>query len=108
MAMQLTIKAVNDALIFFDDLDNSLGIQLVGAFTATIQFECSVDGVTWVACPVEPVAGGATVTSATAAGVWVAYPGGAGNPTLKGLRFRARCSAFTSGPCDVFFIPVRA
>lgn len=103
------LGAVDAELRFHDDaLDQQLAIQLVGAFTATVQFEASVDKVNWVACPVEPIAGGASVTSATAAGQWLAYPGAVGTPSLKGFAFRARVSAFTSGPLDVIFQPVRA
>lgn len=45
--------------------------QLSGTFTATITFECTVDGTNWVAMECASSADEATVsTTATAAGVW--------------------------------------
>jgi len=104
-----TLKAVNDELRFQDDVGNQgLTIQLVGAgFTGTIVFEASVDRSVWVACPVEPLAGGATVTSATADGIFLASPGALGFG-LQGLAFRARASVVTGGTMDAKFQPVAA
>ena len=104
-----TLRAVNDELRVQDDTQNlGLTIQLTGAaFTGTVTFEASVDKATWVACPVEPLAGGATVTTATADGVWLASPGVLGFG-LQGLAFRARLSALTGGTVDVAFQPVVA
>jgi hypothetical protein len=71
------------------------GVQLTGTFTGTVQFEESLDGgTTWIAKTVFPAAGGGGVTSATATGQWKFALGG-------GTHFRARCSAFTSGPIVV-------
>lgn len=104
-----TLRAVNDDVRFGDDVGNqALAIQLVGAaFTGTVTFEASVDRATWVACPVEPLAGGATVTSATADGIFLASPGTLGFG-LQGLTFRARLSVLTGGTVDVFLQPVSA
>jgi hypothetical protein len=104
-----TLRAVNDELRTQDDTQNlGLSVQLVGTgFTGTVTFEASVDKATWVACPVEPLAGGATVTSATADGIWIASPGALGFG-LQGLAFRARLSALTGGTVDVMFQPVGA
>jgi hypothetical protein len=109
MPIKKTLRAAEDALEFSDDHgDVKLAVQVAGTFVGTVTFEVSVDDTTWSACPMEPVAGGATITSATAPGLWLAHPGTVGNPSLKGLRFRARCSAFTSGAIDVHFQPVGA
>jgi hypothetical protein len=71
------------------------GVQLTGTFTGTVQFEETLDGgTTWIAKTVFPAAGGGGVTSATATGQWKFALGG-------GTHFRARCSAFTSGPIVV-------
>jgi hypothetical protein len=71
------------------------GVQLLGTFTATLQFEESLDGgTTWIAKTVYPAGGGAGVTSATGTGQWKFANGGSTN-------FRVRCSAFTSGPVAV-------
>jgi len=68
------------------------GVQLLGTFTATVQFEETLDsGTTWIAKTVYPAGGGRGVTSATGAGQWKFACGGSTN-------FRIRCSAFTSGP----------
>ena len=107
--MVKTLKAAQDEARFQDDVGNQgLAIQLIGTgWTGTITFEASVDKNTWVACPVEPLAGGATVTSATTDGIFLASPGALGFG-LQGLAFRARCSAFTGGTMDVKFQPVAA
>jgi hypothetical protein len=71
------------------------GVQLTGTFTATVQFEETLDsGTTWIAKTVYPAGGGAGVTSASATGQWKFATGGSTN-------FRVRCSAFTSGPIVV-------
>lgn len=71
------------------------GVQLLGTFTATVQFEETLDGgTTWIAKTVYPAGGGAGVTSATGTGQWKFANGGSTN-------FRVRCSAFTSGPVEV-------
>lgn len=68
----------------------SVGIVITGTFSGTITFEASVDGVTWASCFAMPIAATAPVSSATAAGTWIASLGGM-------AFFRARCSAYTSG-----------
>lgn len=71
-----------------------IGAQITGTFTGTLQFEGSVDGVTFVAVNTTPPNSTTPATSATATGVWT---GGVG-----GLRlFRVRCSAYTSGTAVV-------
>lgn len=73
----------------------AVGIQLTGTWTATVAFEGSVDGGTFVALSVIPAASAtaeasADVTSATATGAWSA--------NIGGFRLvRARASAYTSG-----------
>lgn len=70
----------------------TVGIQVVGSFTATLVPEYSIDGgTTWLTATVFPVGGGAGVTSLTAAGAWRFGTAGLSN-------FRVRCSAFTSSP----------
>lgn len=68
----------------------SVGIVITGTFVGTITFESSVDGVTWASCFAMPIAGTAPVSTATAAGTFIASLGGM-------AFFRARCSAYTSG-----------
>lgn len=72
----------------------TLGVQITGTITATIQFEQSNDNSNWAAWTVTPVTGGASVTSATATGQWAG--------TVAGVHYiRVRVSAFTSGPVVV-------
>lgn len=72
-------------------------IDLRGTFTATVTFEASWNGGTtwtaikgWAATSPDPVAAGATATTATAAGVYAFLLNGA-------HQIRARVSAYTSG-----------
>jgi len=71
-----------------------LCMQVKGITTATITFECTVNGVDWVALSVSPIGGGAAVTTATADGVFSATVGGL-------TSVRARISAWTSGTITV-------
>lgn len=68
----------------------SVAFQFTGTWVATVQFEGSVDGSTYVALNATPPNSTTAVTSAAANGVWFA--------TVAGLKFaRARVSAYTSG-----------
>jgi hypothetical protein len=67
------------------------GVQLTGTWTATVQFEGSVDGSNFFAVNGTPYQStGTLVTSATANGQWQFDIAGCS-------LFRVRCSAFTSG-----------
>ena len=69
----------------------SVGIQLTGTFTATVQVEGSQDnGANWIAVPAIPIAGGASITSSTGTGNWAVSSAGLTD-------VRVRCSAYTSG-----------
>lgn len=61
-----------------------VSINVTGAFTGTLQFETTVDGANWASVSVTPTAGGASVTTTTAVGVWSANVSG-----LNGIRVRA-------------------
>jgi hypothetical protein len=65
-----------------------------GTFSATLQFEGRAAGGTWFAVPAFPVTGGAVVTSATAAGNFLLFAGGA-------IELRVRCSTYSSGTAVV-------
>ena len=79
----------------------SVGIQVTGTFVGTLQFEQSLDGQTWVTLAALPNGLTATVTSATAPGVWTATVAGA---NLARVRF----SAYTSGTAVVSTITAQA
>lgn len=77
---------------------NTMAIQVTGTFTATLTFQSSFDGSTWVSHTVTtaPVTAsiGTQVTTATAAGKWYA--------NVSGIRkFRVTCTAYTSGTATV-------
>lgn len=76
------------------DGQGSLGVQVTGTFVGTLQFEQSIDGVTYVSLAMVPNTLGATVTSTTAIGFWTA--------PIAGARWvRVRFSAYTSGTATV-------
>jgi hypothetical protein len=75
----------------------SVGVQIAGTFSETLLFEATLDGVNFTAVGGTPIAGGAIVTSATAAGVW--QFGVAGLQEL-----RVRCSVFASGQASVVIL----
>ena len=88
---QGTLNVVQDDVTLSQFLTwGFLGIQISGTWTGTITFEGTVDGTNWVALPVTPIAGGATVTTATGNGIWFVQNTGF-------AAVRARSSTFTSG-----------
>jgi len=72
----------------------SASVVVTGTFSGTLQFEASTDGVTFSSIPGIPLAGGASVTSATSTGTWTF-----GIAALA--QFRVRASAFASGSATV-------
>lgn len=78
---------------------SAVGIDFSGTFTGTLQFEASVDGTTFVACPAVTITGSA-VLSASAATTGVRRVNVAG---MK--QFRVRSSAWTSGTLNVALQP---
>ncbi len=87
-ALKNNILTADESPILMDLFD-SVVVQLSGTFVGTVIFECSNDGISWNACALIPVAGGAAATSATAAGHWYG--------TVPTVYFRIRVSAYTSG-----------
>jgi hypothetical protein len=73
----------------------ALSVAVAGTFVATVAFEGTIDGATFFAVGLTPMAGGAAVTTATAPGQWYL------TPVVALLQFRARVSAFTSGAVTV-------
>ena len=72
----------------------SVGVQITGTFVGTLQFEESIDGVIYDVWAMFPNNVTASVTSATATGLWV---GGTNGVSLVRVRF----SAYTSGTATV-------
>lgn len=68
-------------------------ITIAGTWVGTLQFESTIDGTTYAALSAYPIAGGAAVTSTTAAGTWSFS--NTGFTANAGVRVRA--SAWTSG-----------
>jgi hypothetical protein len=70
-------------------LDGDVVVQLSGTFVGTVTFEATLNGTNYVTCEAQPIAGGASVTTAAATGIW--------RLRATGLKARVRCSAYTSG-----------
>lgn len=95
------VIVANNGFLTIDVRDlSSLTIQLLGTWTATLQFEFTVDGTNWYSLNMFPNGGTSPVTSATANGVWRANVGGM-------IEVRVRCSAFTSGTANVLLVAMR-
>lgn len=88
---QITVSAQDQAATVLGlPSPGAVAVQITGALSATITFECTVDGTNWVAFNLLPAASTTAASTATAAGIWTADTKG-----LAGVR--ARCSAYTSG-----------
>jgi len=71
----------------------AVALTITGTFSATLQFEGSIDQVVWSSIQGTALTSG-TATSATSTGAW--------QFSVAGLRgFRVRCSAFTSGTATI-------
>lgn len=68
-------------------------VEVRGTFSATLLLECSIAAVSFTTVPITPLAGGASVTSLTAPGMWT-FSGAFGV-------CRVRASAYTSGTATV-------
>jgi len=68
----------------------SVSVQLTGTWTATVTFEVSNDGTNWVAVELTTPDGAAAASTATTTGIYC-------GPIAAHFKFRARCSAYTSG-----------
>jgi hypothetical protein len=73
---------------------SQVAVQVTGTFSATLQFEGTVDGTNFFSVPAIVATTGAVVTSATAVGQWLI-------PCAGYKQVRVRCSAFTSGTAVV-------
>ena len=76
---------------------SALGIVITGVWSATLQFEGSVDGVNFTSIIVFPSVGGVGITNTIANGTWFASTSGL-------TSFRVRASAFTSGTVTISFV----
>lgn len=86
-----TVSAVENAatILGFPSV-GSVGIQITGTFSATITFEATVDGITFVALNCMPSNSATAASTATAVGAFTVSSGGY-------AAVRARCSTYTSG-----------
>ena len=92
-----TAAASGDAVTFDCSGYGSCGIDVRGVITLTLTVEATIDNTNWFTASMNPVAGGAAVSTATAAGSWTANTSGY-------ARIRMRCSAYTSGTATVAFM----
>jgi hypothetical protein len=72
----------------------AVALALSGTWTGTVQFVGSADGVNWASIGAVPIAGGATVTSATGNATWSIASGGV-------QYVCAYASTYTTGPIAV-------
>ena len=86
----VTATGANNALSLNCTGYGTCGIDVRGTFTATLVPEGTIDNATWFTLTITPVAGGAGVTTITAAGAWTV-------PTAGFSAIRLRSSAYTSG-----------
>lgn len=93
------ITALNGAvtLTYRQFANGGVGVQVTNTFSATLQFEMTIDGTNWVAVQATSVTTGAVATTATATGIYRFDVVGA-------LSVRARASAFTSGTATVTLV----
>ena len=64
--------AAQDEHCEFDTLRaRAIAIQIVGTFVGTFTFLATVNGTTYIAAGLKPVAGGAVASTTTTAGIWV-------------------------------------
>lgn len=73
---------------------NSAAISVAGTFSATLQFEVSLDNVNFSSASCTPSAGGSATGTAAAAGIWQC-------PVYGFSYVRVRPSAYTSGTAQV-------
>ncbi len=87
--------AADEANIALDVLEHgTIGIDVRGTFTADITPEATIDNINWFTLSINPIAGGAAVTTITAAGAWTA--------NCAGLhKVRLRIDNYTSGTATV-------
>jgi hypothetical protein len=92
------LNALNSNITIVLGGQATLGINVSGTSgTLTVAFEATIDNGTWFAISATPVAGGATVTSTSADGQWIASTSGY-------YAVRIRVSAFTSGSMTVSIV----
>lgn len=68
--LQNAAAATGDGSVMGVEGAAALGVQITGIFTATVTFEVSIDGATWVAVTGKNLGTGARATTATAAGIY--------------------------------------
>lgn len=86
--------AINTASLTTNAMFGAVGFQVTGTFSATITFEVTFDGSTWVSVMATNLTDDTRATTATAAGAYSVLLNGA-------LQCRARISAYTSGSVTV-------
>jgi hypothetical protein len=96
-----SLGALNAELVLNVGAYQAFSLQVRGTFAATLSFEAMdliptpTVSAEWQAAGLQPVGGGALVTSATAPGLWYSPPG------FQARSLRIRVSAYTSGTAYV-------
>lgn len=89
-----TITGAADAVTIDADGVSSIGIQITGTWTATLQFECTVDDTNWFSVQPWDISSFGTDTSTNDNGNFIVNVAGYS-------QFRVRASAYTSGTATV-------
>ncbi len=95
VVLQNAAAANQDGVLFDLDGATRLTVQVSGTFSATVNFEGTIDDTNWFAVGLKTAADGTAVTTTAAAGVWKR------TPDLALSQFRARISGFASGNVTV-------
>ncbi len=95
IAGTITTNGASVTLPYRHFVNGGVGVQITGTFTATLQFEVTINGTDWVAFQVTNVNTGSSVTTATAAGIFKGDVVG-----IVGVRITS--TAFSSGTANIW------
>lgn len=84
-------------LAYREFTNGGVGVQVTGTFSATLQFEMTIDGTNFVAIQAASVTTGTIATTTTATGIFKFDVVGA-------LAVRVRSTAYTSGTATVSLV----
>jgi hypothetical protein len=84
------LSAAQDTVVLPVEGYGSVGVQILGTYSGTVTFECSLNALDWVTWNVVAVNGSSAITSTSSTGLWVGSAAGL-------VVIRLRMSAYTSG-----------
>lgn len=91
----INVQASNCVVLQLPAFSSTVGVSILGTYSATLQFEVSADfGASWVNATAIPQPVAAGVTSATSTGTWQVNVAGMSHVRIRG-------SAYTSGTANI-------